>query len=133
MNDATRSAGLGQPQRVAGRGDAVDDARVELADRDRAGDLVARAHAHGDRQRGRDQLGGERRRQRRRADPQPLRRAGGHPRDVGAGGVEPQQDRLGVLEQPRARLGRRDRAARSSTAPRSASSTAMCWETADCV
>ena len=38
-----------------GRGDAVDEARVELAGRDRAGDLDPRAHAHGDRQRGRDE------------------------------------------------------------------------------
>ena len=48
-------AGLGQPQRVAGRRDPVDDARVELADGDRASDFSPRVHAYDHRQGGSDQ------------------------------------------------------------------------------
>ena len=69
-------------------------------------------HAHGDRQRGRDERGRVPAGQRRRPDPQRPRRAGRDLRHVGAGRVEAQQDRLGVLEQPRAGLGRLDRPAR---------------------
>ena len=70
------------------------------------------ADPHRHRQRGRDQRRRVRAGQRRRPDPQRPRRAARHLRHVGARRVEAQQDRLGVLEQPRAGLGRLDRAAR---------------------
>ena len=103
---------LGQPQRVVDRGDAVDEALVELARRDRARHRHAVGDPHRVRSRGDHVRRGEGRRQRRRPDPQrplgPADDAG----DVGAGGIEPQQDRLGVLEQPLAGARRLDRPAR---------------------
>ena len=56
-----------------------------------------------------------------------------HPRDVGARRVQAQQDRLGVLEQPLAGLGRLDRPPRQQRRPEVGLQHAMCWETADCV
>ena len=106
-------------ERIARGGQAIGQADVELAARDRGEHVLARSHLNRDveprpppaERRQRQRQPGRARGQRGRAHDEGRPRRLGHPRDVGSGRVKAEQQRLGVLEQARARLGRRHRAA----------------------
>jgi len=106
-------------ERITRGGQAVGQADVDLAARDRREHVPARSHPNRDVDpRAPSAELGQRRRQPGRACGQRGRahdegggRRQGHPGDVGPGRVQAEQQLLGVLEQAPAGLGRRHRAA----------------------
>ncbi len=116
--DGAQRADLGQRQRVAGRGESVDQGEVDLAGGDLCGEHVLGEHPdHRFRPRVRPAHlaecapQGRSDRQRGGAEHQPGTRGTGQARDVGARRLQPDQQRRGVLQQPLPGLGRADRAA----------------------
>ncbi len=109
---AVSGATIGQPQRIARRGQPVDEAEVGGAGGDGGGDLRSGEDAQGDAGRRERAEDGGAERGRGGDEGQAVLGGGGHAEDVGAGRVEPQQQRTRVLQQPLARRGGRDRPAR---------------------